>query len=239
MPIQALEIQHLLTHVTLPPLRHPHHTIDAFDCTTGSHRLTQQFIHLDITRFPIGAKSTTKHAGHRHQLTPMNTVVTLGLLLAPEHVPQMDQGVASPRRGDGRAPLLMQAIHMTQRPRIAQHPFCLLPAVTLKSLHRLVELRLSWLASIKMPGGLKPPQCLFDLLHRLLGLHRLIKKPLGLSPGATRMARPPSRVLPAPLGLLPFRLRFDRRLTLTLHAVPPVLYDPPDLPLGVKNIEPH
>ena len=39
---------------------------------------------------------------------------------------------------------------MTQRPRIAQHPFGFLPAVTLKSLHRLVELRLRLLASVEM-----------------------------------------------------------------------------------------
>jgi hypothetical protein len=54
-------------------------------------------------------------------------------------------------------------------------------------------------------------------------LHRLIKKPLGFSPGATRMARHPSRVLPTPLGLFQFRIRFDRRLDLTLHAVPQAL----------------
>jgi hypothetical protein len=53
-----------------------------------------------------------------------------------------------------------------------------------------------------------------------LGLHRFIKKALGFSPGATRMARHPSGVLPAPLGLLQLRIRFDRRLDLTLHAGP-------------------
>jgi hypothetical protein len=63
---------------------HAHHAVDAFDCATGSHRLTQQLIHLDILRLPIGAQSTTKHAGHRHQLTPLHTVVTFGLLQAPE-----------------------------------------------------------------------------------------------------------------------------------------------------------
>ena len=51
-------------------------------------------------------------------------------------------------------------------------------------------------------------------------MHRFIKKPLGFSPGATRMARHPSGVLPAPLGLLQLRIRFDRRLDLTLDAVP-------------------
>jgi len=53
-----------------------------------------------------------------------------------------------------------------------------------------------------------------------LGWHRFIKKPLGFSPGATRMARHPSGVVPAPLGLLQLRIRFDRRLDLPLDAVP-------------------
>jgi hypothetical protein len=56
-----------------------------------------------------------------------------------------------------------------------------------------------------------------------LGLHRLIKKPLGLSPGATRMACHPAGILTAPLGLLPFPIRFDRGLDLTLDAVPSLL----------------
>ena len=83
---------------------------------------------------------------------------------------------------------------MIERPRIAQHPFGFLPAVTLKLLHRLVELRLRLIASVEMTRGIEPPQRLFDLLHRLLGLHRLITKPLGLSPGAPRMACHPAGI---------------------------------------------
>jgi hypothetical protein len=56
-----------------------------------------------------------------------------------------------------------------------------------------------------------------------LDLHRFIKKPLGFSPGATRMARHPSGVLPAPLGLRQLRIRFNRRLDLTLDSVPQTL----------------
>ena len=43
---------------------------------------------------------------------------------------------------------------------------------------------------------------------------------LSLSPGATRMACHPAGILTAPLGLLQFPIRFDRRLDLTLDAVP-------------------
>ena len=107
----------------------------------------------------------------------------------------MGQGVSQHRLGDRQAQLLMKAIQMTQRPRILQHPFGFTPAFALKLLDRLVELLLSLLSTVEMTRGIKPPQRLFDLLHRLLGLHRLIKKPLGLAPGATRMARHPSRIL--------------------------------------------
>src|SRR5439155_23730032 len=75
--------------------------------------------------------------------------------------------------------------------------------------------------------------------HPLLGLHRFIKTPLGCSPGATRMARPPSGVLPAPLGLLQLRIRFDRRLALPLDAVPPPLAHPLHLALRVQDIATH
>ena len=70
----------------------------------------------------------------------------------------------------------MQAIQVTQRPRIAQHPFCFLPAVTLQLSDRLVELLLRLLSCVEMTRGLTPRQRPFDLLHGLLGLPRFIKK---------------------------------------------------------------
>ena len=42
----------------------------------------------------------------------------------------------------------MQAIQVTQRPHIAQHPFCFLPAVTLQLSDRLVELLLVLLSCV-------------------------------------------------------------------------------------------
>src|SRR5437867_12130689 len=53
------------------------------------------------------------------------------------------------------------------------------------------------------------------------------------------MARPPSGVLPAPLGLLQLRIRFDRRLELPLDAVPPPLAHPLHLALRVQDLETH
>jgi hypothetical protein len=119
-----------------------------------------------------------------------------------------------------QAQLLMKAIQMTQRSGILQHPLRFTPGFTLELLTRLVELGLRSLSTIEMTESIKPPERLFDLLHCLLDLHRFIKKPLGFSPGATRMARHPSRVLPASLGLLQLRSRFERRLDLTLDSVP-------------------
>jgi hypothetical protein len=45
--------------------------------------------------------------------------------------------------------------------------------------------------------------------------------------------------LPAPLGLRQLRIRFDRRLDLTLDAVPQPLEHPLQLALRVKDIETH
>jgi hypothetical protein len=117
----------------------------------------------------------------------------------------------------------MQAIQMTQRSGILQHPLRFTPGFTLELLTRLVELGLRSLSTIEMTESIKPPERLLDLLQRLLDLHRFIKKPLGFSPGATRMARHPSGVLPAPRGLRQLRLRFNRRLDLTLDSVPQTL----------------
>jgi hypothetical protein len=114
----------------------------------------------------------------------------------------------------------MQAIHMTQRPGIFEHPRGFTPILTLELATGLVELALRSLPVIEMPRGIKPAQHCFDLFHRLLGLRRFIKKPLRFVPGAPGMARHPSRVLPATLGLGQFRIRVDRRLDLTLDAVP-------------------
>jgi len=35
IPVQTLEIEEALAHMTMATLMHPHHTVDAFDCTTG------------------------------------------------------------------------------------------------------------------------------------------------------------------------------------------------------------
>ena len=56
IPIQPLEIQHPLTHMTMPTLMHPHHTVDPFDRTAGPNRLPQQLIHLHYRHPATGGK---------------------------------------------------------------------------------------------------------------------------------------------------------------------------------------
>jgi len=68
IPIQAFEVEHLLAHMTMPSLVHPHHTVDSLDRTTGPHRLPQELIHLYIALTPIGAKPTTKDLLQDHHL---------------------------------------------------------------------------------------------------------------------------------------------------------------------------
>ena len=45
IPVQALQIESTLAHMTMAALMHSHHTVDAFHRTTGPHRVSQELIH--------------------------------------------------------------------------------------------------------------------------------------------------------------------------------------------------
>src|SRR5262245_24576539 len=92
----------------------------------------------------------------------------------------------------------MPLVHMVQRPRTAQQALACAPTGALPLLARRVELGLSRLAAIESTPGLKPGQRGRNLLHRLLGMHRLIAEPLCLAPGPPGSARVPARLTPLP-----------------------------------------
>ena len=48
IPVQALQIEETLAHMTMAALMHPHHTVDAFDRTTGPHRVSQDLVHTPL-----------------------------------------------------------------------------------------------------------------------------------------------------------------------------------------------
>jgi hypothetical protein len=81
-----------------------------------------------------------------------------------------------------------QPIHMAQRPIIAQQALDFPPAVALTLLARLVELGLSGVTAIESPPCIQPRQSGFNLMHRLMGVHRLIEERLCLA-----LETPPSR----------------------------------------------
>ena len=68
IPIQALEIEETLAHMTVAALMHPHHTVDAFDRTTGPHRVSQEFVHTPIGTLPLRTPSLTQHVFDHDQL---------------------------------------------------------------------------------------------------------------------------------------------------------------------------
>src|SRR5438309_11743950 len=136
--------------MTMPTLMHPHHTVDPFDCTTGPHRLSQPLIDLQITLTPIRAKPTTKDLLQDHHLLSPHMIFTLGLSHQPTQGPSMDQRLSQHGLRHRRAPLLMQAIHMTQRSGIRHHALRLTPRLTLELSTRLVKLRLRSLSTIEM-----------------------------------------------------------------------------------------
>ena len=77
---------------------------------------------------------------------------------------------------------------MAQRPIIARQALDFAPTVALKLLARLVELGLSGLTAREPPPCIKPRQSGFNLMHCLVGVHRLIEERLCLAPET-----PPSR----------------------------------------------
>jgi hypothetical protein len=77
MPVQALEIKETLAHVTMAALMHPHHTVDAFYCTTGPNRVSQEFVHTPIGPLPLRTKARTQHLLDHDQWTETHAGVTL------------------------------------------------------------------------------------------------------------------------------------------------------------------
>ena len=69
IPVQALEIKEPLAHMTMAALLHPHHTVDAFDRTTGPHRVSQECIHTPRGTLPLRTQSLTQHLLDHDQVT--------------------------------------------------------------------------------------------------------------------------------------------------------------------------
>jgi hypothetical protein len=69
MPIQALEIEQTLAHMTMAALMHPHHTVDAFHRTTGPHCVSQEFIYPPLGTLPLRTQSLTQPLLDHAQLT--------------------------------------------------------------------------------------------------------------------------------------------------------------------------
>jgi hypothetical protein len=88
IPVQALEIEEPLAHMTMAPLMHPHHTVDAFDRTTGPHRVSQELVHTPLGTLPLRTQALTQYLLDHDQLMETNAGVTLRLLHLVVDVPQ-------------------------------------------------------------------------------------------------------------------------------------------------------
>src|SRR6185369_10850371 len=133
----------------------------------------------------------------------------------------------------------MQPIHMAQRPLIAQQALHFAPTVAVPLLARLVELGLRGLTAIEPSLGIKPRQRGVNLLHRLLGVHRLIEEPLCLVPGPSGHTRDSARITSLPLVPCHLGIGLTRRFELPLGVFPLTLYDACEFALGVKDIKTH
>jgi hypothetical protein len=89
IPVQALEIKEPLAPMTMAPLRHPPHTVDAFYRTTGPPCVSQERIHRPIGLLPLRTQSLTQPVLAHHQLTSTNAGLTLRLLQLVVDLPQV------------------------------------------------------------------------------------------------------------------------------------------------------
>ena len=88
IPVQALEIEQPLAHVTMAALMHPHHTVDAFYRTPGPHRVSQELVHTPIGTLPLRTQALTQYLLDHDQWMETNAGVTLRLLHLVVDVPQ-------------------------------------------------------------------------------------------------------------------------------------------------------
>src|SRR4029434_4529534 len=126
---------------------------------------------------------------------------------------------------------------MDQCPLIAQQACDFAPTVALQLLARLVEVGLSSLTALEPTSCIKPRQSGCHLMHRLLGVRRLVEEHLCLAPSPPGNPRDPARITPLPLVPFHLGIGLTRRVELTLGAVRPPLYDAFAFALGVKDIK--
>src|SRR5215510_10674543 len=110
IPVQALEIEESLAHMTLAALMHPHPTVDAFYCTTGPHRVSQEFIHTSIGTLPLRTQALTQHWLAHDQLTSTHAGVPVHLLHLVVDVPQANESVSQHWFRDGQGQVCTQPI---------------------------------------------------------------------------------------------------------------------------------
>jgi len=128
---------------------------------------------------------------------------------------------------------------MAQRPRIAQQALDFAPTVALQLLARLVEVGLRGVTAREPTPCIKPRQSGGNLMHRLLGVHRLVEEYLCLAPGPPSHPRDPARITPLPLVPFHLGIGLTRRVELTLGVFPLPLYDAFEFASGVKHVKTH
>src|SRR5438874_13371444 len=117
IPIQSFKVQHTLTHVTMPRLVHPHHTIETLDCTTGSHNPSQPLMHTRIGRLPLGPQTLTHGLLQCRELREADTFSPVRVRHRLTQGPQAGEGLTPHMALNDLYQLLLHPIKMLQRPR--------------------------------------------------------------------------------------------------------------------------
>jgi hypothetical protein len=239
MPVQALESQEPLAHMTLAALRHPPHPVDPCHRTPGPPCVSQECIHPPRGTLPLRTPSLPPPvlAHDQWPYTPAGVPVRLSSLVV--HRPQARARIAQPWCRDGRGPGGTPPLHLAPCPRIPPQALAWAPTGAVPRLACRVALGRRRVTASAPPRGLPPGQRGGQLLDGLLGVPRLLAAPLYLTPGPPSPPRAPARLPPLPLVPLPRGIGLPGGVERPRGVVPLPRSDACECAVGVPHVQPH
>src|SRR5262245_32539612 len=158
IPIQPLEIEHVLTDVPMPRLMHAQHTVQALHRTTGPYHPSYDLLHPFVSLVPLGRQTLTYHLFDHHQLREVGALWPMREFHRSPPRPQTGCRRAQQRFLNSLGQLLMHPIEMVECPRITQQPPYLAPLLSVQFCQGSADLPLRPLPVAETSFGAKEGQ---------------------------------------------------------------------------------